>query len=495
MLQVLRLRSLLSLVLLLPALVVSCGDDDEDRPQGECSLDGASRCPGGQECQAVTGGQPACFCSPTLNSGCPSDGGLEMACEEVVGGNSQCFAPLSVKGMVFNLATNAPIEGARVVARDANNAALSGVEVTDAAGNYTLRVPAPRNADGTPVQGAVTLRADASGFLTFPKPPRVAIPVELSQATGNPLTVESASTSIGMLALQSTTGLGTIRGKVEADNPRGAVIVAGGAVDEGGGVTGVADTDGTFAVFNVPAGSREVRGYKAGLLLDPETANVVAGQTTENVILRSPGPAIAVVSGSIQIVNPEAGEDTSVILAVDETFDPDTAQGEAPPGLRVAPVDGAFEILDVPNGNYVVLAAFENDSLVRDPDQAIGGTKIVRITVAGANVQMPESFKVTGALDVVSPDKEQVVSGTPTFVWVDDSGEDHYEVVVFDAFGNKIWEDLAIPGVSGAKNVEVPYGGTALTSGVLYQFRATAIKQGGSSIARTEDLRGVFLFQ
>jgi hypothetical protein len=142
-----------------------------------------------------------------------------------------------------------------------------------------------------------------------------------------------------------------------------------------------------------------------------------------------------------------------------------------------------------------VLAAFENDFLVRDPDEAIGGTAIVRISVAGQNLTISEGFKVTGALDVVSPDKEQVVSGTPDLVWVDDSGEDHYEIVVFDAFGTLIWEDLAIPGVSGSANVTVPYAGPPLTSGVLYQFRATAIKQGGTAIARTEDLRGTFLYQ
>jgi hypothetical protein len=41
--------------------------------------------------------------------------------------------------------------------------------------------------------------------------------------------------------------------------------------------------------------------------------------------------------------------------------------------------------------------------------------------------------------------------------------------------------------------VEVPYEGPALEPGTLYQFRATSIKQGGTPLARTEDLRGVFV--
>jgi hypothetical protein len=79
-------------------------------------------------------------------------------------------------------------------------------------------------------------------------------------------------------------------------------------------------------------------------------------------------------------------------------------------------------------------------------------------------------------------------------VWEDDSGEDHYEVVVYDAYGNLIWEKLDVPGVSGSKTVTQAYEGPALAPGMLYQFRATSIKNGGSPISRTEDLKGVFLF-
>ena len=87
------------------------------------------------------------------------------------------------------------------------------------------------------------------------------------------------------------------------------------------------------------------------------------------------------------------------------------------------------------------------------------------------------------------------MKGTPQFVWADDSGEDHYEVRVFDAFGNMVWEDRDIPGVSGNKNVSVAYGGPALTPGLLYQFRATSIKRGGTAISATEDLRGTFFYE
>jgi hypothetical protein len=478
-------------VLFLAALAPACGSDAANAPNGTCSIEKQSGCAEGLVCQAVSGGDPACFCDSATQTGCNQD----EVCEAITEGNSGCFAPVSVAGKVFDLASGAAVEGARVVARDVNDAAVSGVAVTDAKGGYTLNVPTPRTKDGKPLENNVTLRADASGFLTFPAPPRIALPFDVASAMGDPPVLSSTATDIGLIALEASTQLGTVTGKVVADAPMGTLVVAGGAAQQGGGVSGIADRDGTYTVFNVAPGSVDVHGYKVGLKLTPETASVKAGATTEHVDLESAGTATAVVTGKISLVNAGGGSVTSVILAVDETFNDAVARGEAPPGLRVEGVTSDFRIEGVPDGRYVVLAAFENDKLVRDPDQSIGGTQIVRITVAGADVALADSFKVTGALDVMSPDKEATVSGTPHFSWADDSGEDHYEVRVFDAFGNKVWENLGIPGVSGNKNVSVDYGGPALTSGLLYQFRATSIKRGGTAISATEDLRGTFVYK
>jgi len=496
-------------------LSTSCGGDDTE--EGACSTKDNKGCSGGQVCREGKDGRAACFCSPDTREGCPeglecantpngdpgcycsleNDTGCDAAkvCEEVPGATPTCFPPVTLGGQVFDLATKAAIADAHVVARDANFAAASGVAITDPMGHYTLEVPTKRKPDGTLLTNQITLRADAAGYVTFPTAPRLALPIEVSQAMGSPPHLESSATDVGMLALESSAGLGTVTGKVLAKRPAGTLIVAGGAIKAGGGASGVSDIDGTYTVFNVPAGSITVRGYKQGLQLDKATATVTAGATAEGVDLKEIGAAIAVVSGNVEIVNPGKGKDTSVILVVDETFIPNAARGEAPPGLRAYPVSGAFQFTDVPDGNYVVLAAFENDFLVRDPDTSIGGTDIVHIVVSGKDVPVSQSFKVTGALDVVSPDKEAVVSGVPKFVWGDDSGENHYEVRVYDAFGTKVWEKTDVPGVSGSMTVTVDYGGPALKSGMLYQFRATSIKQGGAPIAITEDLRGVFLYK
>ncbi len=464
-----------------------CGGDDDQESEpvsGACDIDKQTGCATGEVCATNDDGEAGCYCNSELNTGCPDD----QACEVLTSGLSGCFSPVTLTGKVFDLKSGDGIEGARVVARDINLTAQSGVAVTDENGDYSLAVRAVRDADGNIVDAAVLLRADAQAYESFPFPPRQALPIDLTSATGEPPSVANAATDIGMIGAANADGTGTISGVVNADAPGGALVVAGGK-------TAVADADGGFTVFNIAPGDVSVTAYKAGFEFETESVSVKADSDTDGVEIDATGDATAVVSGMVSIVNGGNGTDTSVILALDETFVESAARGEPPPGLRVGNVSGAWEIPNVPSGKYVVLAGFENDFLVRDPDQSIGGTSLVRITVDGSDVVLDTGFKITGSLDNPSPDSEEEVTGTPVFKWDDDSGEDHYEVFVFDAYGTQVWEELNVPGVSGSKQVEVPYAGPALETGSLYQFKAFSIKKNGARISATEDLRGVFVYR
>jgi hypothetical protein len=438
-------------------LAAGCGDDDPPPPKpASCELGSTSGCTDGQ------------------------------VCEEVEGGANACFAPLLMRGHVFDVTDESPIEGALVVARDANGAAISPVAVTTSTGAYELRVPGKRTADGALAAGDVTLRADAASYLTFPRAPRVAVPVDLTTASGSPPAISSPLTEIGLIPL-GTEDTGSVSGHVLSDKPGGTLVVVG---DQ----TGIADINGEYTVFNVPPGSVTVEGYAPSVNLVSETADVTAGGTAAGVDLSVGGPATAVVSGNVQIVNAMGGAVTSVILAVESTFEEAVARGEAPPGLRAADVSGAWSIAGVPDGRYVVLAAFENDLLVRDPDTSIGGTELVHVTVAGADIALAEGFKVTQALGVTSPGADEPEDVTEPFElsWEDDSSEDTYDLVVVDALGNVTWEQTGIVGPKGSEPVVVSYEGPALERGMFYQFRATSIKD-GVPISSTEDLRGVFV--
>jgi hypothetical protein len=446
-------------VLLSLSLAACGGDDEETKADPACNVQTQTGCENGQVCE--TG---------------PDN-------------KSACYAPVSIQGRVYDVSDDSAIEGARVVARDANDVAISGVAVSGPNGRYTLRVPAKRDADGKPQKTDYTLRADAAGFLTFPKAPRIALPVDVSSATGDPLTAANAATDIGLVPLSNANGLGSISGKVLAEHPAGTLLVAGG-------VTATADTNGEYTVFNLPAGSHQVRGYLSGVNLQDKTADVKADENTAGVDLAVLGDATATVSGNVSIVNAPGGSKTSVILAVKDTFIANAARGESPPGLRAADVTGSFRIEGVPDGTYVVLAAFENDGLVRDPDVNIGGTAIVEVTVAGDSVALAQNFKVTAALEVFSPTDGQNVSSVPVFSFEDDSSEETYTVWLFDVLGNEVWKKEGVAGPKGSKPVDVAYDGDLglIQAGSFYQFRAVSIKA-GSAISATEDLKGVFFFQ
>jgi hypothetical protein len=450
--------------------VTGCGssDDNADKKKPACDFDAQSGCEDGQVCEMVEG--------DTAMTG--------------------CFAPVVVEGRVVRADDpKQGIEGARVVGRDENGAPVSfRIAVSGTDGSYSLRVPTTRKADGTPVIPDLLLRADAAGFATFPSGLRVAIPVDVSAPAkdGKGFRVANDSTTIGLDELPDATGLGSISGKVLADGAAGTLVVAGAE-------TGIADSDGTYMLFNVPAGDLEVRGYAAGLSLEPAQASVKAGAETKGVDLAASDAALGAVNGDLSFVN-ASSQTTSVVLVVESTFNDALKRGEVPRGLRQFPVTGKYAFADVPAGDYVVLAAFENDDLVRDPDEAIGGTAIQHVSVAGAAVDVP-GFKITGALAVVAPGatEPEQISGTPSFSWVDDSSEDGYEVTVLDTFGKEVWKDTEVPRVTGSGNVTLEYGGPKLTSG-YYQFRAVSWRSGTGKnstartyISATEDLKGVFI--
>jgi hypothetical protein len=445
-------------------------------------------------------GRRRASCNLDDNSGCPS----EKVCERVQGGDPACFTPVKIEGRVFDLATDASIEGARVVALDPNGAAASGVALSGTDGVYSLRIPSERNSDGSIVNTSCTLRADAMNYQSFPGGIRASLPVDVttSTETDGGMVVRNATTDVGLIALPDGSR-GAISGQVDANgtDKAGVLIV-------GGGSTAISDADGTFTLFNVTPGTVTVNGYASGVQLNSATADVTGGVTTENVVLTTLDEPLSTVSGNVNIVNAPGGSQTSVVLVVEETFSPTLERGEVPRGLRAGNVSGMFSIEGVPNGRYAVLAAFENDGLVRDPDPGIAGTAIVHITVpmdGSRTVTLPTSFKVTEALAVRSPgqDLPQSISGIPTFVWADDSSEDGYSIVVYDAFGTKVWENTQLPFVSGSADVSTIYDvaqGMPLQSGMYYQFRATSwrYRQQGTvaaPIARTEDLRGVFSMQ
>jgi hypothetical protein len=438
-------------------------------------------------------------CDPTAPE-CPEG----QVCESTLGGDARCAGPLMIRGMVFDITTQEPIQDALVQAADINGAAVGTTGQTDEAGNYTLIVPATRDPNGVPADGIYTLRVQAQTYQEFPTAIRPALPLDAETATQEDDTwvIENSLTTVALIPLPGDTSqLGSIQGAISADLNAGVLVVAEGQSDT---LTGFSDSDGNYTIFNVPAGSYTIQGYFAGLQLVAVQTSLTAGELKTGIDLSQADRPLSTVSGDVQIVNAPGDSQTSVILAVESTFIDAAGRGKVPPGLRVGGITGAFTIKDVPDGRYVVLAAFENDMLVRDPDLSISGTAVVRITVPdptlGNTITFSEGFKVTEALNVVRPGADQpqeVATATPTLEWEDDSSEDRYIIRVFDSFGELVWDDEIGP-VTGSATVTHAYAGPALEVGMYYQFRVTSFRDtnnaGRVAISTTEDLKGVFFF-
>lgn len=490
-----------------------CSPDNDDIVNGGCAEMAECKVPGAADGPDGEGGAGAedanAICVITEGGLCdPDDAYCDagLVCAEVESGDHRCFAPLVFRGMVSDSTNAEPIESAHVIAIDNEGVAVSDVALSDADGNYELDVPVVRNEDGSPVEATFTLRAAAQVYQPFPEGIRVALPISTTEAVDQDgsYVIDSALTDITLIPLDAD-DLHWISGRVvplagRGSEVGGVLVVANG---DAGALSAITDKSGEFTVFNVPSGSFDLSGYAADIQIESESVSVGA-KNLEDVELMELGEDTTTVTGNLQIVNAPGGAVTSVILVVEDTFDADAARGEVPRGLRAprsgAPnVDGDFVIENVPEGRYVVLAAYENDDLVRDPDTSIGGTSFVTIDVsAGQNeVTLQESFKVTEALEVKFPGSEtpEAVTSKPTLTWADDSGEEWYEVRVFDAFGNEVWNDLMVPSVSGSMQVTRAYEGP-LDPGMYYQFRVSSWAQSGNSdphpLALSEDLRGVF---
>jgi hypothetical protein len=434
-------------------------------------------------------------CDVSAQTGCGSD----EVCEPV--GTTEetiCASPVVIEGTVFELlGVDQPgIDDARVVTVDENGAAASAVAVSDVDGHYRVTVPVPRDADGRPLAAKVTLRADAAGFLSFPSGIRQAIPIDLTTAVeeDGAWRIDSTQTAIGLLPFPGGGATGTLRGTAAVPEGRTGVLV----VAEQGGVgrSVIADVDGDYAIFNVPAGEHHVSAYAAGLVHTPVTVTLTAGQTATADLAADDTQATVAVSGNVTFVNPGSGL-TSVVLVVASTFDDTLLRGDVPPGLRapgpgVAPdVAGGFRIEAVPPGRYVVLAGFENDGFVRDPDTGIGGTEIVHIEVGQVDLALDQSFKVTGAMELFGPGAEapEALAAPPLLEWANDPSAKEYRVTVIDALGEITLETTVADG-SGDRQ-SLAYTG-AFEPGVFYQVRVVSVDGEGTPLSSTEDLRGVF---
>ena len=447
------MRTLVRLMLA-GGLFAACGSDNT-----QCNPNDSSSCDNGQVCEAYTDG---------------------------AGMHNACVAPTLLRGHVTNAQSGAAVANARVVAIDGNTHASTGpVAITDAAGNYSIRVTPPR------MSGAstdYTLRVSAAAYEDFPSGIRVALPITVAFQDPKGAATITGPEDVALVPIANAPA-GAIAGSVSGDKHAGVLVVAEGG---GKGFSAVTDGGGGYVIFNVPDGTYTVSGYFIGVEYTPAQNVVVAGARKDGVNLAASGAAQGVLTGTLDYVaGAPTAQATSVVLRLQSTK-------EVPPGFSAPAMNAtAYTLSGVPAGTYDVLAAFPNDGLIKDPDPGIAGTAIPTAVCAGASCTCSGgscSFKVTDPVAMGAPDADAIVMGTPMFTWTAYPSAAKYTIDVFDSQGNPV---CTIDNIAAGSASQV-YGGTncaTLTPGLFYQWHITAFRQTGGTYIPTstsEDLRGVW---
>ena len=384
-------------------------------------------------------------------------------CETAQSGSPGCFAPVLVRGTVADLCPGrcSPTPTSWRSIRTGRRSRRWRRERTTN-GAYELRVAASRDAAGKPVQSSITLRADKQGYQTFPGGVRTALPIDLSGAMleADNWVVSGPLTALKLAPLTSP-GTTFIHGSVaKAPSGAGALVVAEPAAG-GAGLTGVADGAGNYAIFNLTPGTAYVvNAYTKGANYTPVTTSPLAvGDNAVATLALGSGTGATLAGGLI--FNNGASSNIQVTLVVQSTFVANLDRGESPPGLTIQGGGSGYTFDGVPDGKYVVLAAFGLDGDVRDVS-GTGNTAAPQVTIqGGAVVGTPPGFKIIPAVDLLTIGGT-VVSATPVvltgatapapiFTWKTgsvDSAADTYRVDVFDSFGTPVF-GINVPQANG----------------------------------------------
>ena len=175
-------------------LLVCAGCGDDSGADGGGALDGGALDGGAERCAVGTA------------SGCAAD----LVCAAVVGAEPACFAPVEIKGRIFDAVDGTGVSAASIEALDARGGAVSEVASSERNGGYVLPLVVQRSSDGAPLAGFVTLRVSAAGYQRFPIAPEVAPPIDLGEAVtsggSQPFVIMSAQTEVGLVPLAADGG-------------------------------------------------------------------------------------------------------------------------------------------------------------------------------------------------------------------------------------------------------------------------------------------------
>jgi hypothetical protein len=264
--------------------------------------------------------------------------------------------------------------------------------------------------------------------------------------------------------------------------------------------------DGYFVLFNVPYESYEVDAIKSGYQsADQPQVTLSSGSPSATVQININQITGSTLTGKVTFLAVDNGiVDISLLDKISHTVvnglttDIDTSRN--------------YIINEIPAGEYVAWASYENDGYVMDPDWIFKNPGALNVSFE-ADTSKVRNFSVTGAISIISPTNPpgEIIPSVvdtllPTFHWDAYPQTKEYIIEVRDINGNLIWGGFNANGEirhttipKEWTSVEFNFDGSALApliSGNVYQWRIYADDDANSDIqtllSSSEDLMGLF---
>jgi hypothetical protein len=401
-----------------------------------------------------------------------------------------------ISGKVTDLASGSALSEATIIAFSAEDNSPVSTTTTDGSGNYALDV----------YPGNYFLKFYRQGYLSVPGLGSEAVPFEVVAG-------QTATQSAEMSA-RPATNLGFITGKVSVgtEGKSGALVVA---EVNGTAISAITDDKGNYKMFNVPAGSYQVKAYLSDFSGAAVSAQVLANAETSAINISLSQGASGQVTGTFKVISQTtiATPPTTMDISLVHPYTRETIPGLSQKLPYSSSLNYSFS--NVPDGTYIVRASYANDYIVIDPDyvQKFGDYKV---TINGG-VSTPSATDIvaTSAAILTSPTNEMtttapVESGaTPTFQWGSYPSTSDYVIEVTDAStGSVIWGGFTNTNGTLTKNITIPSNTTsvafnfdgkatsALVVGKVYRWKIYASKNNNQTgswnlIAASEEQRGL----
>jgi hypothetical protein len=265
--------------------------------------------------------------------------------------------------------------------------------------------------------------------------------------------------------------------------------------------------DGYFVLFNVPYESYAVDAIKSGYQsANQPQVTLSSGSSSASVQINVNQITGSTLTGKVTFL---AAQNGIVDISLLDKISYSVVNG------LTAMIDTSrdYAINNIPAGEYVAWASYENDDYVMDPDWIFKNPGALNVSFT-TDTSKVRDFSVTGAINIVSPTNPAnsitpalADSVVPTFHWIAYPQTKEYIIEVRDINGNLIWGGFTASGEirhsqipKEWNSVEFNFDGSALlqlNSGEVYQWRIysddDATQNVQTLLSSSEDLMGLFI--